>query len=65
MNDITLQLWGIRQKVDLYLPLSFIIGDVEGGDALSGHNGSKGRTMNGARLCRTCDISTAHALVTN
>ena len=52
-----------RRVVNLYVPLQFIIGDVEGGDQLCGRKGGRGMTC--LRLCRTCDVSTACAANVN
>ena len=42
--------------VNLYVPLQFIIGDVEGGDQLCSRWSYRGAACK--RLCRTCDVST-------
>jgi hypothetical protein len=49
--------------VNLYVPLQFIIGDVEGGDQLASRQTFKGEICR--RLCRTCDVSTANCARTD
>ena len=58
-----LQLGSFSKEVNLYVPLQFIIGDVEGGDQLCSRWYS--RLGNCSRLCRTCDVSTEDAANTN
>ncbi len=41
LNNIKLQLGHVQCMVNLCLPLACIIGDVEGANAISGHNGNK------------------------
>ena len=55
LRDIKLQLGNNSAIVDLYIPLQFIIGDVEGGDQLCSRFAYRGRVCN--PLCRTCDVS--------
>ena len=59
LNEISLQLCGVSKTVSLYLPLAYVIGDVEGGDQLCGHE--SGYNAQSTRLCRTCDIPTSRA----
>jgi hypothetical protein len=48
---------GRQEKiVNLYVPLQFIIGDVEGGDQLCSRWSYRLKTCK--RMCRTCDVST-------
>ena len=58
-----LQLGGFSKEVNLYVPLQFIIGDVEGGNQLCSRWYS--RQSNCPRLCRTCDVSTENAANTD
>jgi hypothetical protein len=57
--NMKLQLGSASKEVNLYVPLQFIIGDVEGGDQLCSRFSYRGMACN--RLCRTCDVSTADA----
>ena len=59
LRQIKLQLGNASKTVDLYVPLQFIIGDVEGGDQLSSRFSYRGKSCQ--RLCRTCDVSTENA----
>jgi hypothetical protein len=45
-----------EKVVNLYVPLQFIIGDVEGGDQLCSRWSYRLKTCR--RMCRTCDVST-------
>jgi hypothetical protein len=63
LSDISLQLGTAIQRVNLYVPLQFIIGDVEGGDQLCSRWSYRGTACK--RLCRTCDVSTANAARTD
>ena len=56
LNDIPIQLGENCKRVQLYVPLHFIIGEVEGGDQLCSRH--KYRAEACKRLCRTCDVST-------
>jgi hypothetical protein len=56
LKDSTIQLGKSRKKVNLYVPLQFIIGDVEEGDHLCSRYSY--RQLACKRLCRTCDVST-------
>jgi hypothetical protein len=56
LNNSFVQLGKHNKVVNLYVPLQFIIGDVEGGDQLCSRQSYRGIACN--RLCRTCDIST-------
>jgi hypothetical protein len=58
--DIPICLGNVSKRVNLYVPLQFIIGDVEGGDHLCSRQTYCGKTC--LRLCRTCDVSTAKLL---
>ena len=59
MHGVKLQLGHASKEVNLYVPLQFIIGDVEGGDQLCSRFSYRGLACK--RLCRTCDISTEDA----
>jgi len=56
LDGITLKLGKLRKVVNLYVPLQFIIGDVEGGDQLCGRYMYRRKDCN--HLCHTCDVST-------
>jgi hypothetical protein len=55
MHDVPLQLGNVSKRVNLYVPLQFIIGDVEGGDQLASRWSYRGAQCK--RLCRTCDVT--------
>jgi hypothetical protein len=57
--DIPICLGNVSKRVNLYVPLQFIIGDVEGGDHLCSRQTYRSKTC--LRLRRTCDVSTANA----
>jgi hypothetical protein len=57
--DIPIKLGNIGKRVNLYVPLQFIIGDADGGDGLCSRWTYRGKAC--LRLCRTCDVSTANA----
>jgi hypothetical protein len=59
MNEITLQLGPHTKKVNLYLPLAYIIGDIEGGNQLTGYRGYARVTC--PRISMTCDCPTDQA----
>lgn len=59
LEGIKLQLGGTSQIVNLYVPLQYIIGDVEGGDQLCSRYSYRGAACQ--RLCRTCNVSTENA----
>ena len=59
LDNIKLQLGKHSKIVNLYVPLQFIIGDVEGGDQLCSRQSYRG--IECERLCRTCNVSTANA----
>jgi len=63
LRGMKIQLGNASKTVDLYVPLQFIIGDVEGGDQLCSRFAYRGISCQ--RLCRTCDISTENASNTN
>ena len=63
LTDIPLQLGPHLKRVNLYVPLQFIIGDVEGGDQLCSRHSYRGNACK--RLCRTCDVSTENAARTD
>jgi hypothetical protein len=63
LHNIPLQLGSACKRVNLYVPLQFIIGDVEGGDQLCSRCSYRGKACK--RLCRTCDVSTANAARTD
>jgi hypothetical protein len=56
LSNSTIRLGRIAKVVNLYVPLQFIIGDVEGGDQLSSRYSY--RQIQCPRICRTCDVST-------
>jgi hypothetical protein len=58
-----IRLGKVKKVVNLYVPLQFIIGDVEGGDQLCSRQSYRGMACN--RLCRTCDVSTANCARTD
>jgi hypothetical protein len=58
-HDVPVQLGNVLRRVNLYVPLQFIIGDVEGGDQLCSRQTY--RRENCLRMCRTCNVSTANA----
>jgi Plavaka transposase len=59
LHDVPVQLGNVVQRVNLYVPLQFIIGDVEGGDQLCSRQTFRREIC--LRMCRTCDVSTANA----
>jgi Plavaka transposase len=59
LTDIPIQLGDTCKRVQLYVPLHFIIGDVEGGDQLCSRQRYRAEACQ--RLCRTCDVSTLNA----
>jgi hypothetical protein len=61
--DIPICLGNVSKRVNLYVPLQFIIGDVEGGDHLCSRQTYRGKTC--LPLCRTCNVSTANAARTD
>ena len=63
LADIPIQLGTHSKRVNLYVPLQFIIGDVEGGDQLCSRQSYRGNACK--RLCRTCDVSTENAARTD
>lgn len=63
LHNVKLQLGNFSKQVNLYVPLQFIIGDVEGGDTLCSRYTYRGSQCQ--RLCRTCDVSTEDAAKTN
>jgi hypothetical protein len=63
LQGVPVQLGQYSKKVNLYVPLQFIIGDVEGGDVLCSRY--MYRRAGCQRLCRTCDVSTEDAIRTD
>jgi hypothetical protein len=61
--DIPICLGNVSKRANLYVPLQFIIGDVEGGDHLCSRQTYRGKMC--LHLCRTCDVSTANAARTD
>jgi hypothetical protein len=59
LQNVPLQLGNVVQHVNLYVPLQFIIGDVEGGDQLCSHQTFRQEIC--LRMCHTCNVSTANA----
>jgi hypothetical protein len=59
LHDVPIQLGNVVKKVNLYVPLQFIVGDVEGGDQLCSRQTYHCEICQ--RMCRTCDVSTANA----
>ena len=60
LNNMRVRLGNTEQLVNLCVPLACIIGDVEGGQQLTGHAFSSAN-INNPRLCRTCDVSLRNA----
>jgi hypothetical protein len=58
-HDVPVQLGTVVQRVNLFVPLQFIIGDAEGGDQLCSRQTFCWEIC--LRMCRTCDVSTANA----
>jgi hypothetical protein len=58
LSNSKIQLGRVSKIVNLYIPLQFIIGDVEGGDQLTSRYHYRLKDCN--RICRTCDVSTAN-----
>ena len=58
LDRFYLTLGKVTRLVDLYVPLQFIIGDVEGGDQLCSRYTYRGKAC--PRICRTCDVSTVN-----
>ena len=56
LNNSLVRLGKESKVVNLYVPLQYIIGDVEGGDDLCSRQRYRGKAC--PRLCRTCDIPT-------
>jgi hypothetical protein len=54
LHDVPVQLGNVVQRVNLYVPLQFIIGDVEGGDQLCSCQTFRREIC--LRMCRTCDV---------
>ena len=63
LHGIPIQLGTSSKLVNLYVPLQFIIGDVEGGDQLCSRWTYRGTQCR--RLCRTCDVSTENSARTD
>ena len=63
LSNSTIRLGRIQKVVDLYVPLQFIIGDVEGGDQLCSRFSYRGPKCK--RICRTCNISTKNCTRTD
>ena len=59
LDGIKVQLGSVSKIVNLYVPLQFIIGDVQGGDQLCSRFHWRGESCQ--RICRTCDVSTEDA----
>lgn len=58
LSNTKIRLGRVEKVVNLYVPLQFIIGDVEGGDQLTSRYHYRLKNCN--RMCRTCDVSTAN-----
>ena len=58
MNNIELRLGNKSKVVNLKIPLMFIIGDIQGGDAICGKNLHHGKTAR--RISRICDAGPQH-----
>ena len=56
LSNSRIRLGRFEKVVDLYVPLQFIIGDVEGGDQLCSRQSYRGKQC--PRICRTCNVST-------
>lgn len=63
LSNSKIRLGRIEKVVDLYVPLQFIIGDVEGGDQLCSRQSYRGELC--PRICRTCDVSTLNCVRTD
>jgi hypothetical protein len=59
LHIVPMQLGNVMQHVNLYVPLQFIIGDVEGGNQLCSCQTFRREIC--LRMCCTCDVSTANA----
>jgi hypothetical protein len=59
LNNITMQLGPYTKMVNLYLPLAYIIGDIEGGNQLCGYKGFTRMECN--RVSMTCNCPTSRA----
>ena len=59
LDGIQLQLGGFSKCVNLKTPVSFIIGDMQGGDKMCGRVMTYGNRS--ARLCRKCNVQGRHA----
>lgn len=63
LANSTIRLGREQKVVNLYVPLQFIIGDVEGGDQLCSRWNYRRESCK--RLCRTCNVSTKNSMKTN
>jgi hypothetical protein len=63
LRNFNITLGRITRAVDLYLPLQFIIGDVEEGDQLCSRYSYRLHAC--PRICRTCDVPTIHCTRTD
>ena len=63
LSHSKIRLGQIEKVVNLYVPLQFIIGDVEGGDQLCSRQSYRGKQC--PRICRTCDVSTLNCVKTD
>ena len=54
LNNIPLQFGDVTKMVNLKVPVSFIIGDIQGGDKICCRTVSYSNTLN--RLCRKCNV---------
>jgi hypothetical protein len=63
LHDIPIQLGSHCQRVNLYVPLQYLIGDADGGDHFCSQWTYRLETC--LRLCRTCDVATLNAARTD
>ena len=57
LNNVELTLGSCTKMVNLKVPLAFIIGDIQGGDAICGRSAYYG--PDARRICRMCDATPA------
>ena len=59
LNGINMQLGPHHKLINLYVPLAFVIGDIEGGNQLTGYRGFT--RLDCPRVSMTCDCTTMNA----
>ena len=57
LDNIELRLGDYTKMVNLKVPLAFIIGDIQGGDAICGRSAYFGKDAK--RICQMCDATLA------